>query len=822
MSKFIGNVSAYAYAVSKGYTGTEEEFAELMADYAEVGQRAEDAAESASASATASAQSASQASASEQGCARAVSDATSAAAIARARADEASGYAQTASTKASEAVGCVETATQKATESAQSASQALGYKNDAESAKTASQTAQRLAEQAKTDAITAKTDAESARDEAQEIVDGINAKAEQIDTNTADITELESTKADLSELYKAFPTDTASGAIASFSDGADGIPLKNLVVDINPVQDLHGYDSPWPAGGGKNLFRTTASSKTQNGVTWTVNDDGSVTVSGTAEGYTDLAPFGSAKVDSSMGTVTIKIDGISLQSNIACGPIVLYDASNASIYMVTNGGATITTYTVDLSQYPTVDHIDVALKRNNTGAVTNGTVKVQIEKGSTATAWTPYENICPISGWTEVDVYDDPLHGGNIEWNQLVNSYRSGSTNGLTFVPDANDKSISISGTITTAFSYDTIAFTRSSPVKIKRDGRKYIIICNQATPYPIRVAGFIDCVSTGSYGGVFSDYISENQDFNNMLAFHAIAGDTFAVSNFTVQMFDLTTMFGAEIADYIYSLERANAGAGVAWFKKLFPEDYYEYNEGEKTTVSAVNDKPYTHVNIQLGQTVYGGHLDVVSGELVIDRAMVDLGTLNWISEESYTIGQFRVSQMEIAPLNPNYSPVQCSILKGVKPKGYAQFNNGEIGLSNTPTAPVLRAKAETFIGKPVEEIKAIMQGQQLCYELAEPIEIQLDSYTLNSLYGANNIWADSGDTEVEYRADTKLFIERLTALDSADMIADANITSGQYFMVGNSLFKATANIANGSAIVVGTNCIRKSLSEALNEINA
>ena len=76
--------------------------------------------------------------------------------------------------------------------------------------------------------------------------------------------------------------------------------------------------------------------------------------------------------------------------------------------------------------------------------------------------------------------------------------------------------------------------------------------------------------------------------------------------------------------------------------------------------------------------------------------------------------------------------------------------------------------------------------------------------------------------NTEVEYRADTKLFIERLTAPDSADMIADANITSGKYFMVGNTLYKATANIANGAQIIVGTNCIRKSLSEALNEINA
>lgn len=111
---------------------------------------------------------------------------------------------------------------------------------------------------------------------------------------------------------------------------------------------------------------------------------------------------------------------------------------------------------------------------------------------------------------------------------------------------------------------------------------------------------------------------------------------------------------------------------------------------------------------------------------------------------------------------------------------------------------------------------------GAQVVYRLAEVQTYQLTPNQINSFYGANNMWADSGDTEVEYRADTKLYIERLTAPDSADMIADANITSGKYFMVGNSLYKATANIANGSAIVVGTNCTRKSLSEALNEINA
>lgn len=48
----------------------------------------------------------------------------------------------------------------------------------------------------------------------------------------------------------------------------------------------------------------------------------------------------------------------------------------------------------------------------------------------------------------------------------------------------------------------------------------------------------------------------------------------------------DLTQMFGTTIADYIYSLEQANAGAGVALFRKLFPKDYYAYNTGELMSV--------------------------------------------------------------------------------------------------------------------------------------------------------------------------------------------------------------------------------------------
>lgn len=46
---------------------------------------------------------------------------------------------------------------------------------------------------------------------------------------------------------------TVSGAIVHILD-ALARPAISLVCEINPVQDLHGYENPWPAGGGANIF----------------------------------------------------------------------------------------------------------------------------------------------------------------------------------------------------------------------------------------------------------------------------------------------------------------------------------------------------------------------------------------------------------------------------------------------------------------------------------------------------------------------------------------------------------------------------------------
>lgn len=51
---------------------------------------------------------------------------------------------------------------------------------------------------------------------------------------------------------------TVTGAIVTFVT-SKAAPLINLTATLSPSQDLHGYDSPWPAGGGANKFDYFAS-----------------------------------------------------------------------------------------------------------------------------------------------------------------------------------------------------------------------------------------------------------------------------------------------------------------------------------------------------------------------------------------------------------------------------------------------------------------------------------------------------------------------------------------------------------------------------------
>lgn len=169
----LGHATAYGYASSKGYTGTEDEFAELMASYADVAEQAAESAEQAAASATTATAKASEAAQS----ATAAASSKTAAETAQGGAETA---AQTATTKAGEAYTAATTATNKATEATTAATTATGKATEAAGSAT---TATTKAGEASTSA----TNAAASATRAQEILDSIPEDYSQLSDDVSDL-----------------------------------------------------------------------------------------------------------------------------------------------------------------------------------------------------------------------------------------------------------------------------------------------------------------------------------------------------------------------------------------------------------------------------------------------------------------------------------------------------------------------------------------------------------------------------------------------------------------------------------------------------------
>ena len=152
-------------------------------------------------------------------------------------------------------------------------------------------------------------------------------------------------------------------------------------VQIEPVQDLHGYDHPWPAGGGKNLLDLSGYDAWRD---YIINSDGTITVNGSDGGAWDARPI----IPLKSGTYTVSYSATSgnLRYKLSEDSYTEeFMTAAAKTFTLTADGGIRFKFGLGASAYPI-------------------TIKVQLESGSTATAWTPYSNICPISGFEGLTV----------------------------------------------------------------------------------------------------------------------------------------------------------------------------------------------------------------------------------------------------------------------------------------------------------------------------------------------------------------------------------------------------------------------------------
>ena len=250
-------------------------------------------------------------------------------------------------------------------------------------------------------------------------------------------------------------------AVASFTDGADDIPVKSLTVDITPVQSGSGDPSPEnvrPISGwtGANVTRTGKNTAGSFRTGYVIDGTTGAITSGTNANWISQR----IKVGGNQFTVKVLDKG-----NMTTGSINLarYRA-DGSLYDYTNLGYFSSTMPITVTyNVASVDSI-ILYGYQSDGATAIDTAKIQVEFGSTATDYEPYKgNVYPItfptsagtvyggtldvtSGVLTVDRKVETLNGASAEswsFNQIGSSsiYRTGHV--LSDAIQANDVAIS-------------------------------------------------------------------------------------------------------------------------------------------------------------------------------------------------------------------------------------------------------------------------------------------------------------------------------------------------------------------------------------------
>jgi len=238
-----GNAAASAEAANTAKTAAQN--AQTAAEQAKAG--AETARDASSSSAGQAAESATQAAGSASDAAQSATAAQGSESAAATSAQNAAASEAAAATSARNAGNSATAAATSETNAANSATAAAGSAGNAATSEQNASASATAAANSVTAAQTAQSAAEDAQDAAETAAASVSSSAAQITQNASDISELTRQLSDeTTGLDTKAPVilETASGAIASFDDGADGMPVKKLVAQIEPVQEGTGDPSP--------------------------------------------------------------------------------------------------------------------------------------------------------------------------------------------------------------------------------------------------------------------------------------------------------------------------------------------------------------------------------------------------------------------------------------------------------------------------------------------------------------------------------------------------------------------------------------------------
>lgn len=679
----------------------------------------------AKASADAAAESETNASASERAAAGSAAAAKVSENAAAKSATDAEGYKNTASTAAQNATAAANSSYKNATSAADSAREAAGYAKTASDAAAVAADAKAVAVAAQKDAAASKTAAansaaaakasESAaaksEENAKQSADTLAGTVENVAANTAAVAELREKKAEID--------DTAVGADAWSSKHIIDMLCPKIEESGNPVQcyPVAGYPlgvtaswepvqegegDPYPAGGGKNLFNPAwmPEKMVSAGVTWTITPDGTVTANGTTD---KTAYYDSNNFSLPAGTYTI--------SAMPMFRITVLDKTAEDNQIAVQSVGKSLTFTVEN------DIQKAALFFATTGTLNNVSAKPQMEKGTIATDYAPYENIRPIKGRDSVTV--ERCGGNCFDFSRIsrIDEY----------TVDYEKKTIAVPAYTNNAGYVDTL-----SDLCPGISPGSWIISAECSNPTAQKLIYILKTRKAIKYG---EPYTLTSDDISSTFAWYN--GEDQTVQNV---ISDIQVTYGST------------------------PPTAYSPYTGQSNTLT-------------LPETIYGGSVDAVSGEGKREWKLLTLtGTEMWDSESTIVIKKYgfvlRTKDIQTPTTPRQKGQIVCN--------KYATLSANDTYVTNTGISveadyhEYFRIYDEEYADKDIDAWKAYLAAQyaagtpvQVCYKLATPETIKATGgAALPALDGANTVITDADSVEVTGRADP---IKRIADLEAA-----------------------------------------------------
>lgn len=498
--------------------------------------------------------------------------------------------------------------------------------------------------------------------------------------------------------------------IVSFENHGDVSPVESCIVDINPIQEINESEEINPINGWNNITATRTGKNLlklpeyEEIITYEIqasyykipiklfpntdyylyteylNDYTSkgksncyVLMTSDPNGNSNWKAIGHSSSGIVNGTMKSTLDGyLFLKIYSGCSQEI-YDELKNNCKAMLSFGTTPVTY----EPYQRTDY----------------QCSVESEENKNLVIYDKEPYLFRKSKSSQIKFLEENIVGGTVCWNQFVqNGDFSDDTNNWQVYPSSG-------GTLTVTNNIVTFAMNQTSSAKavmqqVNKIPVDHVVLwgCDvKTTTDNAKTAVFIYYNSSKSVASNINtrlwlassvigyddtwhnrSIITRNADANAQYILVGTASGTTA-TNVTVefknvQLFDLTQMFGTEIANYILELEQSEEGAGVAWFKKYFPYSFYDYNAGEMLSVEGITQKKIIGknllpMNIQTGSYKYNMTISINSdksfyvnkpngtgwGEAEISRIFLYAGTYTLIEEDDSS------QNAEIACYNEN-----------------------------------------------------------------------------------------------------------------------------------------------------------------------